>query len=138
MKKVASFLLGSGFSIPAGLPSVAKINERMGKIDEEEIMIHSSMYAWFLKAPLPNNYSRRIERLFIQKFLEFYNSKVLKTGEDFHYEEFYDFYSLYLSKSLNNTVIEDFIDQFKKEFANTKYTSDYYNTVSSFNRTYNY
>ena len=36
MKPTVSFLLGSGFSIPEGLPGVKKLNTRLSKIDESE------------------------------------------------------------------------------------------------------
>jgi len=40
----------------------------------------------------PNRWSKKIERYFVQEFLEFYNSKIVVNKENFHYETFYDFY----------------------------------------------
>ena len=41
MRSNISLLIGSGFSIPEGLPGVKQLNERLSKIDESEILIHS-------------------------------------------------------------------------------------------------
>jgi len=43
-----SFLIGSGFSEPAGFPTTSKINERLKKIDASEVCKHTSGDAWFL------------------------------------------------------------------------------------------
>jgi len=88
-RPVVSFLLGSGFSVPEGMPSVRDVNKRLCKIGEGEIIIHSSQVAGFLNGqPNPNSGTHRDERLFVQEFLEFYNSQILKQGESFHYETF--------------------------------------------------
>src|SRR5687768_12615729 len=78
-RATVSFLLGSGFSIPEGLPSVSQLNNRLAKINESEILIHSDQRAIFLNgAEDPNRWQRRDERLFLQEFLEFYNDVILK------------------------------------------------------------
>jgi hypothetical protein len=78
------------------------------------------------------------ERLFLQEFLEFYNSNILKDGEQFHYEKFYDFYSCYLHNRENEKIINNFYLGFKeKYFKYSKKDPDCYNMVSDFNRSFN-
>jgi len=48
MDNNVSFLLGSGFSIPEKLPSAALLNERLGRINEKDIFIHTDQKAFFL------------------------------------------------------------------------------------------
>ncbi|RAW01561.1 hypothetical protein [Pseudochryseolinea flava] len=140
MKPTVSFLLGSGFSIPEGLPGVKKLNSRLSKIDESEILIHTDQRALFLRGQKdPNRWSRADERMFVQEFLEFYNAEVLRGKAEFHYETFYDFYSGYLYKKENKDLIENFCDNFnKKHFKeNSPYQRDCHNRINDFNRTFN-
>lgn len=139
MKSKVSFLLGSGFSIPEGLPGVKELNTRLSKIDESEIIIHSSQIAGFLNGqPDPNRFSNADERKFVQEFLEFYNSEVLTEGEKFHYETFYDFYSGYIHNSENSDQIESFCNRFNERFdKDSPYIRDTYNRIINFNRTFN-
>ncbi len=134
-----SILVGSGFSIPEGLPGVRQLNQRLYKIDESEILIHTDQTAIFLNGQNdPNRWSRWDERIFLQEFLEFYNSQILKEGEEFHYETFYDFYSSYLSKGENKEPIEKFYESFnQKHFKGGNNYRDCYNRVSDFNRSFN-
>jgi hypothetical protein len=82
-----------------------------------------------------NRYERRDERLFLQEFLEFYNAEILKDGEIFHYETFYDFYSGYLNNKENIQVIEGFYKRFnEKHFKGADNNRDCFNRVSDFNR----
>lgn len=136
---IVSFLIGSGFSIPEGLPTVNDINNRMSKISQEEILIHSSMHAIFLNGQTDVNPGLRWdERLFVQKFLEYYNSEILASGEKFHYEKFYDFYSLYLSDvKSNKAILEKYCTEFDNEYVGGRSTFDAYNRISYFNRTFN-
>lgn len=136
---IVSFLFGSGFSIPEGLPGVRQLNQRMGKIDESEILIHTDQHAMFLNGQDdPNRWSRCDERQFLQEFLEFYNNDVLKDDEEFHYETFYDFYSGYLREKENKDLIEGFYKAFNdKHFKGKDGQRDCYNRVSDFNRSFN-
>jgi len=90
-----SFLIGSGFSVPARYPTTSKINHRLSRINEREICIHTSEDAWFLNGQQDLNADsmHKEERCFVQEFLEFYASTILGTSEPFHYETFYDYYS---------------------------------------------
>jgi len=139
MKPIVSFLIGSGFSIPENLPSTNQLNQRLSKINEEEILIHTDQHAMFLNGQIdPNRWSRMDERLFVQEFLEFYNSEILKSGEKFHYETFYDFYSGYLDNNENKEVLEAFVKRFNdKHVSDPVMSRDSYNRISDFNRTYN-
>ena len=47
MKQTVSVLVGSGFSKPEGLPGVRELNQRLSKIDESEILIHTDQRAIF-------------------------------------------------------------------------------------------
>ena len=86
MKPKVSILVGSGFSIPEGLPGVRLLNKRLSKIDENEILIHTDQRAIFLNGQNdPNRWCRSDERFFLQEFLEFYNTEVLQAKEYFHY-----------------------------------------------------
>jgi len=134
-----SFLFGSGFSIPEGLPGVKQLNERMGKIHESEILIHTDQHALFLNGQEDRNrWSRRDERLFLQEFLEFYNENILSSLTDFHYETFYDFYSGYLRNGENKELIEKFYEEFNnRNFPDSENSRDCHNRVSDFNRSFN-
>jgi len=127
-----SFLIGSGFSVPAGYPTTTKLNERLHRIDQSEICVHTSREAWFLNGqPDPNAHWMGVEeRHLVQGLLEFYNSTVLKSGETFHYETFYDYYiTPYLTNSFPDNFRE-FLENFKRQH---KAISDIHHLLMSFN-----
>lgn len=139
---VVSLLLGSGFSIPEGLPSVKQLNDRLSKISEEEIIIGSNQVSFFLNGQEDNNrWSRWDERMFLQNFLEYYNKQILKPGESFHYETFYDYYSSYLADNKNSphkATIESFYQEFNSTVLKGQDVHrDCYNRINDFNRTFN-
>lgn len=139
MRPTISILTGSGFSKPEGLPEVGELNQRLSKIDESEILIHTDQRAIFLYGQDdPNRWSRWDERIFLQEFLEFYNAEILKDTNEFHYETFYDFYSSYIANQENKEVIENFYKKFnEKHFNGANDNRDCYNRISDFNRSYN-
>lgn len=139
MKPILSFLLGSGFSAPENLPTVGKLSERLQKIDESEILIDSSQVARFLNgAEDPNRHVKPDERLFLQQFLEFYTSEVLKGEGNFHYETFYDYYSGYLNAGENKGEIEAFYRKFiEKNLKKAAHVNEAPIYVAAFNRTFN-
>jgi hypothetical protein len=139
MKQNVSILLGSGFSMPEGLPSVSQINARLSKIGEEEILIHSDQQAIFLNGQIdPNKWSRADERLFMQEFLHFYCQKVIGDINLFNYETFFDYYSGYLNEYENKIPIEEFYKKFVElHFKGIDKYSNCYNRIADFNRTYN-
>lgn len=139
MKPTISFLIGSGFSIPEGIPGIHQVNQRLAAIDESEIMIHSDQQAFFLDGQVDNNrHTNYYERYFVQEFLKFYNKEIL-SGKAFHYETFYDFYSDYLrQEGTNIPEIEAFVQRFNDEFVtNPVWKMDGRNYLSNFNRTFN-
>ena len=145
-----SFLFGSGFSIPAGLPGVKELNKRMGEIKKEEISISPDQKSSFLNGREdPYILYNRVEKLFVQEFLEFYNKEVLSENECFDYESFYDFYLVYLNGihnkvfqknkvfRTNKALIKQFCADFNKKYPEFVPEKDPYNRVKDFNRTFN-
>lgn len=131
--KHLSFLLGSGFSIPDGYPPTSQINNRLKEIDQNEIHIHTSGSAWFLNGQEDRNaWSRTEEKLFVQRFLEFYNNKII-SGEEFNYEKFYDFYNELRRTDNLNEKCSKFFDDFRKE-SGQEY--DHYNFLLNFHDTF--
>jgi hypothetical protein len=117
MKNI-SFLLGSGFSVPAGYPTTTKLNERLCKIDTSEICIENDGSARFMYDGEvdPNaDWTNVTEKKFVQEFLTFYSDQVLApNGLDFHYETFYDYYSDALD-SRNYELLASFPDGFRRK-----------------------
>jgi len=115
--KNISFLIGSGFSVPADYPTTTKLNERLGRIDHSEICIHTSGNARFLNGEAdPNAHWMRIEqRKFVQEFLEFYHDIKLGPEENFHYEKFYDYYRPLLDGKKYPETLAKFLDNFRKK-----------------------
>jgi hypothetical protein len=137
MRNTVSFLVGSGFSIPAGIKGVKELNARLSKINEEEILIGTDQLAMFLNGQIDNNrWSNADERLFVQEFLKFYNSKVIPQGDQFHYETFYDYYYGYLIGKEHKKDIEEFYKVFGQQHLNYEDNRDCHNRISDFNRTF--
>lgn len=130
-----SFLLGSGFSIPDGYPSTSQLNEKLKKINADEIKIHTSMSARFLDEGEKdlNPWSGKEDKLFVQRFLEFYNERILQ-GKEFHYEDFYDFYIELHSTETLDEKCQKFFDDFRKESGQE---DDHNNFLMRFNYTFN-
>ncbi len=135
MKKV-SFLLGSGFSSPAGYPTAAEINRRLRKIDASEICIHTSGNARFLMGQTdPNAHWMRTEqRSFVQEFLEFYNNAVVGKIESFHYETFYDYYYEFNEEKEYTRELTDFLEDFRNGY---KIKTDSHYLLHDFHNTFN-
>jgi len=114
MKNI-SFLIGSGFSVPAGYPTTTEMNGRLGRIDHSEIYIHTCGSAHFLNGESdPNAHHMRIEqKKFIQEFLEFYNDIELGKENNFHYETFYDYYRSLLYEENYPENLVNFFDNFR-------------------------
>lgn len=151
MRPNVSILVGSGFSIPEGLPSVEDLNKRLKKIDESEFIIDGERKANFLseeeaiscsRQTDPIRYIRWDESILIQELLEFYNNKILKEKEEeFNYETFYDFFSGYLyptdrENPENKEAIEGFCKQFYDmlfEVSENYMVKSCHNRISEFN-----
>jgi hypothetical protein len=137
MRNKVSFLVGSGFSIPAGIKGVKELNERLSKINENEILIGMDLRAMFLNGQIDNNrWSKADERLFVQEFLKFYNLEVMSRGDQFHYETFYDYYSGYLIGKEHKEDIEAFHKLFGEKYLKYEDTRDCHNRISDFGRAY--
>lgn len=135
MKNI-SFLIGSGFSEPVKIPTATKMNQRLKRIDADEICIHTSGDAWFLHGETdPNAHWMRVEqRRFVQEFLQFYSSRVLKPGEGFDYEVFYDYYTHFLYGGEYSKELTDFLQGFLKR---PELQTDEHDLLFQFNFTFN-
>jgi hypothetical protein len=135
MKQI-SFLIGSGFSIPSDLPTTGDINDRLRKIKESEIIVNSAQDARFLadgEVDLNADHINPNKRKFVEKFIKFYNTKILSKGDEFHYEDFYDYYT----SILNSDKPPDNYSNFLKKFIRVnkiKHPTDY---LFNFNLTFN-
>lgn len=137
-----SILVGSGFSFSEKIPGVGELNKRLSKIDKDEIFIGQDGTAFFLngqKDPSSAGWKdlSRVEKTFVQEFLEFYNKTVLKPGKCFNYEAFYDYYSGYLRNpetGENKEAIEGFCKEFNERWLNK---TDAFNRISFFNEVFN-
>ncbi len=136
MKPIISLLLGSGFSIPEGVPRTLSLNNSLSKITESEIIIHGSQKAGLLRGEQnPNSRINWIERMFVQEFIEFYSAK---ESNNFNYEVFYDFYMGYLRNEKNKEAIEEFNHSFevKHNLTGSSYSHDSKTNIRNFNRTF--
>ena len=135
MKNI-SFLIGSGFSVPAEYPTTNRLNERLGKIDAHEISIHTSGDARFLNGNAdPNADWMRVEqRKFVQKFLEFYHDIDLGVEKGFHYETFYDYYRSLLAGESYPETLSNFLNDFRQ---NHGVQTDNHHLLLDFHHTFN-
>ena len=131
MEKI-SFLLGSGFSVPAGYPTASELNKRLRCINQSEICVHSGREAFFLNGQKDLNASIMgvEQRLFVQEFLEFYTSKILQSVEEFHYETFYDYYIAPYITNIYPAELSTFLENFRKK---NKVMSDKHHLLMEFN-----
>jgi hypothetical protein len=132
-----SILLGSGFSIPEGVKSVTQLNERLNKIDADDIYVHTDKNAFFIEDQETQNKIIGLpERQFVESFLNFYNEEIL--GDDnFHYEDFYDFYNAFLREEKNADQINEFCDRFNAGLPGDYGKRDPHNRINDFNITFN-
>lgn len=131
-----SFLLGSGFSIPEGVRSVSQLNERLQKIEANEICVNTSRSAFFIEGQdIQNDIIGLPERKFVESFLDFYNQEII--DGDFHYEDFYDFYTSFLREEINAEQINEFCDKFNTDLLGDYGKRDPHNRINDFNTTFN-
>jgi len=113
MKNV-SFLIGSGFSVPAGYPTTTQLNERLCKIDASQISIHGR--ARFLDGETdPNAHIGMVEKKFVQEFLKFYCDVILGSSEKFNYESFIDYYRDLRATRAYPERLVGFFDDFRRK-----------------------
>lgn len=130
-----SFLIGSGFSIPAGFPSTKQINKKFSSLKGTEIFIHTDMTARFIepeKKP-DNPRLQYVEEVFIERFVKYYCEQVIDEG-DFNYERFYDYYHSQYRLNQYSRKLDQFLSAFKEEF---KYNRDHLNVLSHFDISFN-
>jgi len=109
-----SFLIGSGFSVPKGLPTVGKINRTFTSLSPSEIFVGLDRSAFFLgDSEDPNGWMTNLQKEFFVEFIQDYCQQI--GGEDkFQYEEFYDYYYSYLRGEKNGTI-EIFCNTFREQ-----------------------
>lgn len=131
-----SFIIGAGFSAPDNYPTRKELNEKLRKISHEEIMIHTDGSAMFLNGQTyPNAKWTNIEqRLFVEKFLDYYTSMIVPNIESFDYESFFDYYQGLHYGRLKCSRFENFADIFRKE---NNYQIDNTNLLGHFHNTFN-
>ncbi|RPI16265.1 MAG: hypothetical protein EHM58_12300 [Ignavibacteriae bacterium] len=116
MEQNFSFLLGAGFSVPHGYPTVKELDTKLMYIKSSDIYIHTSQNAGFLNGSEdPNPYILKEQRHFVEDFLKFYNEKILKPGETFHFESFIDFYTG-LMRGEKCELYDNFFKQYRKKY----------------------
>ncbi len=114
-----SILIGSGFSVPDGLPTVSHINKRLANLKEADFFLYQDQTAGFYKEGDeyrdPNAKITYPDRLFAQEFVAFYNHQVLSgKPENFDYEVFFDYFMDNLNEKAHKDEIDDFVIRFKK------------------------
>lgn len=128
-----SFLIGSGFSVPIGLPAVKDINVKFTSLKPSDIYIGQDMTVGFLNGQAdPNGWMKKSEKQFFVEFIDDY-CQLIGGGNKFQYEEFYDYYySFYRGES--NSRIEIFCDSFRKKYNKQKTVNfDDRNLIREFN-----
>lgn len=130
-----SFILGAGFSFPEGYPTRKEINERMREISHEEIMIHTDGTALFLNGNKDENADTNLrQKFFLEKFINYYTSRIIPKIEDFDYEYFFDYYQGLIKGRYKCSVFEKFTENFRKQYATD---TDNLNLLSDFHNTFN-
>jgi hypothetical protein len=110
--KHISFILGAGFSEPAKYPLRKELNEKLNSIKNNDIFLNTALNAGFLNSKIdPNSWANSNEKLFTQKFIEFYN----KNNKEFDYEDFYDYYQSLINDSKKPEDYKIFYRKFLKE-----------------------
>ncbi|MBK9220680.1 MAG: SIR2 family protein [Saprospiraceae bacterium] len=136
MDKNMSILLGSGFSYPARIPSVGKINGILTSLTPEEIFWGMDRYVFLLKGqPDPNARLTIDKRNFFVEFIKYYCDSI--GGHDnFNYEVFYDFYySMYREDHYDD--IADFCESFRSKYRLHDISHDNANLILTFNDGFN-
>lgn len=118
-----SFLIGSGFSIPYGMPSVCDINKMFTSIKQDKIYYGSDRYVTFLRGQDdPNGWMKKDEKDFFVEFIADYcanNGGV--TG--FNYEDFFDYYYAHY-RGNPDPAITQFCHSFRAKTPNKQSTDD--------------
>ncbi|WP_207494919.1 SIR2 family protein [Aridibaculum aurantiacum] len=130
-----SILLGSGFSVPEGLPTVSSINNKLRNLKENDFYLTSAQTAGFYNSDWrdPNDWSSYTDKHFAQEFTTFYRDVVLNGDvEAFNYEVFYDYITDFLRYKKDDNRISKFCDEFRKPFHKKSFLDDDHNLVWRF------
>jgi hypothetical protein len=139
MKSELSILLGSGFSVPEGIPTVAMISSKLCHLKKDDFYLTSAQTAGFYNSNWrdPNECLSFFDRYFAQEFIAFYRNNVLNGQSDsFNYEVFYDYITDFLRYKRDNDRISKFCDNFRKNLGETNLISDNHNLVWRFSKIY--
>ena len=134
MIKHFSFLLGAGFSKPAGYPLAMEINNKFKSLTHKDFMIHTSQSAHLIQRGQAQNWLiEKYQYMFVEEFIKFYNEKIIPNSE-FHYEDFFDYYIELNSRAELSSEEKLFFEAFGSEY---DYPLDHHSLLFDFNRTYN-
>jgi len=127
-----SFLLGAGFSKPAGYPLATEINNKFQSLTHKDFFIHTSQSAHLISKGYEQRWQiEKYQYMFVEEFIKFYNEKIIT--DNFHYEDFVDYYmDLYRRKNLSQSEHE-FFNDFRNRY---NYPLDHTQLIYSFHRTY--
>ncbi len=129
-----SFLLGAGFSKPAGYPLATEINNKFKNLTHKDFMIHTSQSAHLIKKGQEQNWLiEKYDYMFVEEFIKFYNESIIP-GKDFDYEIFFDYYNDLDRRSDLTATEKHFFDDFGRKY---DYPLDHHHLLHSFDRTYN-
>lgn len=112
MTKTISILLGSGFSVPDGMKTVKEINDFIVNLDETSFTINPDMTLKIGKYP-KSQYMSSIhlrDKWFFLAFIRWYIDTI---NSNFHYEDFFDFFTQYRIDGTNSNLIEPFFEKYK-------------------------
>lgn len=133
MAKHFSFLLGAGFSKPAGYPLATEINNKFRSLTHKDFMIHSSQSANLIQRGKEQNWLiEKYRYMFVEEFIKFYNEKII-TPKEFNYEYFFDYYNDLNRREELSPDEKFFFDEFGKKY---DYPLDHHSLLFDFNRTY--
>ena len=110
--KSISIILGSGFSLPEGIPGVKKINKIISELKDDDFEITSGMTFVLLKEgqSKTESFSNREDEIFFLNFIQWYIENV---DCEFNYERFYDYFTNFRRLNENRDKLDKFFEFFK-------------------------
>lgn len=138
--KQVSILIGSGFSMPEGLPSVKRINEIMRALKAEDFYLFSdqSVGFYFGDTKDPNAWLSVKDRTFAEDFTAFYCGEILNGDPvKYNYEVFYDYISDFIRDENDKDKISNFCNGFRQKIQCDKLLDDDHNLVWRFSKIFN-
>lgn len=124
-----SFLIGSGFSVPAGVSSSEEINKTITNTKKEQFYYDQDKSAGYLfgRAYVNNEHEHIEERRFVEEFINFYNKEIIGNKNLFDYEKFYDFFvEVYRNKNINSKLENFLVDFNERNSRGEDIPLDYY------------